>query len=84
MYFIQGKTNITNIYNNDIFEDSNYKWKHENLFSTLNSMNIKNTSVVSHWKGMFNLVQDSENIIYIKDKSEKNVMKSLLKKQLKK
>ena len=28
-------------------------------------MNIKNTSIVS-WKGIYNLVQNSENIIYIK------------------
>jgi len=67
---LSGKTeNITEVFNNDTVLDDNFKWKCNNVFSILNSMNVKTTSLVSHWKGMANLVQDSSNKIYMKAKS---------------
>ena len=69
---LSGRTeNVTKIHNNRTVENKNFKWKCKNLFSVLNSMNIKCTSLVSSWVGMKNLVQDCEDTLFIKRKSIK-------------
>nr|QBK88725.1 MAG: type I phosphodiesterase / nucleotide pyrophosphatase [Mimivirus LCMiAC01] len=82
---LSGKTeNITKIFSNSIAEDDNYKWKCDNIFSVLNSMNVNTTSLVSHWEGMANLVQDSNNKIYEKNKSFTECDEIIIQKTIKK
>jgi len=82
---LSGKTeNTTKIYDNETVINNNYRWKCDNIFSTLNSMNIETTSLVSHWKGMFNLVQDSDVTIYAKNNSFEECDKIIIKETIKK
>ena len=63
------KENITKVFSNNDVEKDDFVWKSNNIFKKLNKKNIKNTSVVSDWNGMKNIVQDCNNPIFIKKKS---------------
>ena len=61
--------NETKIYSNEIVENSSFSWKVKNIFTALK--NIKNISIISKWKGMINLVKDSQTVIAFQNEDYK-------------
>lgn len=61
-----GKPNtVTGIYTNESVEAKDFKWKTPNLFRELNKRGVTTKSIVSSWIGIPNMVQDSEEVIFI-------------------